>query len=371
MRHLHINAFPNRSTGSVMMREHKHLLDEGEESYVAWARGRGPEGNREFKIGTMADVYLHGIYVRITGKMGFASRRSTKALLKWVEAIDPDVVHLHCLHGYYINIELLFNWLAAHDKKVYWTQHDCWAFTGHCAHFLYAGCDQWLLHCACDRDCPQLGVYPKTLSRRSCAWNFEQKRKLFTSVEDMTIISPSQWLADLVSRSFLSKYPVEVRHNAVDTQVFKPTPSDIRKQYGLEEKFIVLGVASPWTDRKGFDDFLGLAQDLDDSYVVVLVGLSKKQMRGLPRNVIGLCRTESAGQLSALYTAADVLFNPTKEDNYPTVNLEAQACGTPVVCYDIGGCRETGTKGLATFVPAGNREASISAISALRKLKGN
>ena len=340
----HINTVPNGSTGGIMMKEHRELLAAGEESYAFWGRGREAENPNEMKFASDAEVKLDVLQTRIDGKAGFHSKNATKRLLARLDVIKPDVVHLHNLHGYYINVEMLFEWLAKHDCKVEWTLHDCWAFTGHCAHFTYVKCAQWQSHCAYGEPCSQLHTYPKTFSKASCAWNFNLKKRVFTlvSAERMKLIAPSQWLADLVGESFLNGYPVEVRHNTIDVSVFKPTPSDFRERYGIGERFMILGVASPWTERKGLGDFIRLADELDsERYAIVLVGLSEKQIKQLPAGVVGIQRTDSREQLAAIYTAANVFFNPTMEDNYPTVNLEAEACGTPVVTYDTGGCRET------------------------------
>lgn len=338
----HINTVSNGSTGGIMMKEHRELLAAGEVSYAFWGRGRAGEGDRELRFATDAEVRLDALQTRLDGKAGFHSKAATKRLLERLDEIKPDVVHLHNLHGYYVNIEMLFEWLAARDCKVEWTLHDCWAFTGHCAHFTYAKCDKW--KAGCGNGCPQLGTYPKTRSKASCAWNFDQKRRLFNLVPAgrMKLIAPSQWLATLVGESFLSKYPVEVRHNTIDTSVFKPTPSDFRERYGIGDRFMILGVASPWTERKGLSDFVRLAGELDSKkYAIVLVGLSEKQVKELPVGIVGLARTDSREELAGIYSTADVFFNPTVEDNYPTVNLEAEACGTPVVTYDTGGCAET------------------------------
>ena len=327
-----------------MMGLHGKLLDEGVDSYVCWGRGRSAKGERELKFGTDLGFYGDVLRTRLDGRAGFHSRGATRRLLAWLDEIDPDVVHLHNIHGYYVNIEMLFEWLASHRCRVKWTLHDCWAFTGHCAYFTYVKCAQWQSHCAYEKPCPQLGTYPKTYSRRSCARNFENKRRLFNLVpsERMELITPSKWLADLVGQSFLSKYPVTVKHNEIDRSVFKPTPSDFRERYGIGDRFMILGVASPWTERKGLGDFVKLAGELDgDRFAIVLVGLSEKQIGLMPKGVIGLARVDSPQELAGLYSTADVFFNPTKEDNYPTVNLEAQACGTPVVTYDVGGCGET------------------------------
>ena len=340
----HINTVPNGSTGGIMMKEHKELLARGEESYAFWGRGREPKNDQEMKFATDFEVKRDVLETRLDGKAGFHSKAATKRLLDRLDQIQPDTVHLHNLHGYYVNVEMLFEWLAAHDCKVEWTLHDCWAFTGHCAHFTYVKCAQWKTHCAYSEPCLQLNTYPKTLSKRSCSWNFEQKKRVFNLVpaERMKLITPSKWLADLVGESFLSKYPGEVRHNTVDTNVFKPTPNDFRERYGIGDRFMILGVASPWTERKGLSDFGRLAEELDPNrYAIVLVGLSKMQIKELPAGVIGLTRTESREGLAGIYSTADMFFNPTVEDNYPTVNLEAEACGTPVVTYDTGGCAET------------------------------
>ena len=337
----HINTVPNGSTGGIMMKGHRELLAAGEESYAFWGRGRAGEGGREFRFATDAGVKFDALQTRLDGKAGFHSKAATRRLLERLDEIKPDVVHLHNLHGYYVNIEMLFEWLAARDCRVEWTLHDCWAFTGHCAYFTYVKCDKW--KAGCGNGCPQLGTYPKTHSKASCAWNFDQKRRLFNLVPAgrMRLITPSQWLANLVAESFLSKCPVEVRHNTIDTSVFKPTPSDFRERYGIGDRFMILGVASPWTERKGLSDFVRLAGELDsEKYAIVLVGLSEKQVKELPAGIVGLTRTDSREELAGIYSTADVFFNPTVEDNYPTVNLEAEACGTPVVTYDTGGCRE-------------------------------
>lgn len=341
----HINTVPNGSTGGIMMKEHRELLAAGEESFAFWGRGRAGEGDRELRFATDAEVRLDALQTRLDGKAGFHSKAATRRLLERLDEIKPDVVHLHNLHGYYVNIEMLFERLAARDCRVEWTLHDCWAFTGHCAYFTYVKCAQWKTHCAYfEGRCPQLGAYPKTYSKASCAWNFDQKKRLFNLVPAgrMELIAPSQWLANLVGESFLSGYPVEVRHNTIDTNVFKPTPSDFRERYGIGDRFMILGVASPWTERKGLADFVRLAGELDsERYAIVLVGLSEKQVKEMPAGIVGLTRTDSREELAGIYSTANVFFNPTVEDNYPTVNLEAEACGTPVVTYATGGCAET------------------------------
>lgn len=367
LRYVQINSVPNGSTGSVMRSIHEGLTAKGVESYLEWGRRRGSNLPYEHNFGTTLEINpFDAILSILDEREGFHSKEGTRRLLARLDEIDPDVVHLHNLHGYYVNIEMLFGWLASHRCQVRWTLHDCWAFTGHCAYFTYAKCAQWQSHCAYLKSCPQLGAYPKTISKASCKWNFEQKKRLFNLVptDRMRLITPSEWLAELVGKSFLAKYPVDVRHNIIDRTVFKPTPSDFRERYGIGDRFMVLGVASPWTERKGIDDFIRLSHDLDQNrYVIVLVGLSPKQIKRIKGNVLAMLKTESKEELAEIYTAADVFFNPTIEDNYPTVNLEAESCGTPVVTYDTGGCRETVS--LHDSVVAFNYKESVKAIESM------
>lgn len=344
----HINTVPNGSTGGIMMKEHKELLAKGEESYAFWGRGRNAENDHEMRFAMDFEFKRDALETRLDGKAGFHSIAATKRLLKRLDELKPDVVHLHNLHGYYVNVAMLFEWLAAHECRVEWTLHDCWAFTGHCAYFTYVKCAQWKTHCAYPENCPQLNTYPKTYAGcGSCRWSFEQKKRAFNLVpaERMKLITPSHWLEGLVKLSFLSSYRIEVRHNTIDKTVFRPTPSDFRNRYGIGDRFMILGVASPWTERKGLLSFVRLAKELNSArFAVVLVGLSDKQIKQIQSEVssaVALPRTSTGIQLAEAYTAADVFFNPTTEDNYPTVNLEAEACGTRVVTYDTGGCRET------------------------------
>ena len=315
---------------------------EGHEVRIAYGRsGVVPEKYRKYavRIGTMMDVFTHALMTRLTGRHGFYSRGATRDFLKWADEYDPGLLWLHNIHGYYVNIELLFDWIKSRpNMKVNWTLHDCWAFTGHCPYFTAAKCDKWRIHC---EHCPQKNTYPASFidaSRR----NYDDKRRLFTGVRNMTIITPSQWLAGLVGQSFLSEYPVEVQKVEINREIFRPSPSGFREKSGLSGKIIVLGVANVWDKRKGFGDFMRLAEMLDrERFAVVLVGLSPKQIRELPERITGIERTNNQQELAEIYTAADVFFMPSYEENYPAVCLEAEACGTPVIAYNVDGTPET------------------------------
>ena len=349
MKYVQINAYSGGWAENIVFKKHRELIANGDESWVFWARGNHEQDEHMQCIASLPEVCLDGFQTRLDGRPGFHSQGITKRLLAKLDEIDPDIVHLHVLTGYYLNIEMLFNWLAVHRCKVNWTLHDCWDFTGHCIHFTYARCDQWKTGCAFMVACPQKREYPECwlAGDATVRRNWEDKRRIFTSlpVERVQLITPSEWLADLVRQSFLGKYNVKVVHNTVNTDVFKPTDSDFRKRYGLDDRFVVLGVASKWSERKGLQDFVRLANDLDsDVFAVAVIGLSEKQIKQLAAEakcIIALSKTDTQKELVEAYTAADVFFNPTREDNYPTVNLEAEACGTPVVTYNTGGCRET------------------------------
>jgi glycosyltransferase involved in cell wall biosynthesis len=325
------------SVGRIVRQIHEALQEKGHESYIAY--GRKPLGcDGAIRIGGDLDVYFHVFLTRVFDLHGFGSKKATKKFLKIVEEINPDIIHLHNIHGYYLNIEVLFDFLKSFDKPVVWTLHDCWAFTGHCSHFTYAKCERWKTGCY---SCPEKKSYPRSVIFDNSKSNYARKKKAFIGVKNMTLVTPSQWLAGLVKESFLGDYPVQVILNGIDTEVFKPTPSDFKKRYGLDGKFLILGVANVWEKRKGFDYFLDLSKYLSDDEIIVLVGLSDERIKNLPNNIIGIKRTNSAKELAEIYTAADVSFNPTLEDNYPTVNLEAQACGTYVITFDSGGAKET------------------------------
>lgn len=367
MRYVQINSFYNGSTGIIMRNLHQSLQSRGEDSYIFWGRRHETISDHESCIASRLSVDLHGVRSRVTDRAGFYSRMDTRRLIKRLDEIDPDVVHLHNIHGYYLDIVQLFEWLSRHRCEVKWTLHDCWTFTGHCPHFDYVGCNRWKSGCF---DCPQKRSYPSSLVLDQSDRNWNDKRRIFNQipVERMTLITPSVWLAGLVSQSFLSKYRVEVLHNEVNHKVFEPKPSNFRSDLGLDDKFVVLGVASPWSPRKGLSDFIVLRQSLGPEYAIIMIGLTKKQIAKLPAGIVGLERTESQEQLAEIYSAADVFFNPTYEDNYPTVNLEAEACGTPVLTYDTGGCAETIGGASESAVVGGTVEA-ILGIERLRETK--
>lgn len=331
------------STGRIVTGLAEQYMSEGHICKISYGRAVAPDKYDpiSYRIGTELQVKKNALMARIFDNEAFNARKETKKFIKWANNYDPDVLWLHNLHGYYINIEILFNWIKSRPHmQVKWTLHDCWAFTGHCSHFTLAGCDKWKTGCS---HCPQKGCYPAGLIKDNSKQNYIRKKAAFTGVKNMTLITPSRWLADLVKQSFLGEYPVEVHHNTIDLNVFKPTPSDFREKFGLTDKKIILGVSSVWAESKGLSDFIRLSEMMDDRYAIVLVGVNAKQAKTLPRGITAILRTNNTRELAEIYTAADVFVNLTYEDNYPTVNLESQACGTPCLTYRTGGSVESVT----------------------------
>ena len=321
---------------------------------IAYGRdGYVPEHCRSYavRIGSDLDVRLHGVLTRLTDRHGFGSASATRKFLRWADGFDPDVLWLHNLHGYYINIELLFRWIKSRPQmQVKWTLHDCWALTGHCAFFSRVGCERWKHHCG---NCPQKREYPASLLLDGSRHNHEKKKKLFTGIRDLTLITPSYWLKELVEQSFLKEYPVEVVYHGIDRDIFRPMTSDFRLRHGLEEKRMLLGVASTWEKRKGLEDFLSLAAMLDDRYRIVLVGLRPDQMQQLPANVMALPRTNNPQELAEIYSSADLFLNPSREETFGMTTLEAIACGTKAVVYRDTACQEIAEAYGGIAVPQG------------------
>lgn len=341
MKILQINSICGiRSTGRICADIAEFLTAQGNECKIAYGRESVPEKYQKYvvRVGSGTGVKLHALKTRLFDDAGFGSKRATQKLIRWMKDENPDVIHLHNIHGYYLHIPLLFDYLKKSDKPVIWTLHDCWAFTGHCCYFDSVGCEKWKDGCFA---CPRKKAYPASLFLDKSKRNFARKREIFCGVKNLTIVTPSLWLANLVKQSFLKEYPIQVIHNGIDTEAFRPTEGTFRQDYQLEDKKVVLGVANIWSARKGLADFVQLSSMLPEDYQVVLAGLSDEQIKSLPPNIIGMGRTKTLTELAHLYTMADVFVNPTYNDNYPTVNLEAQACGTPVITYRTGGSVES------------------------------
>ena len=352
------------STGRIATDLHAILLSQRHQSTVAYGRNTAKNCEQSIRIGNRIGNYLHAAQTRLLDKHGFGSYRTTKTFISKIRNLNPDVIHLHNLHGYYIHIGVLFDYLKQANKPVVWTLHDCWAFTGHCSYFDFVDCDCWKTQCC---NCPLKNEYPKSFFLDRSRKNYSQKKELFTGVQNLTIVTPSKWLANSVKQSFLQQYPITIINNGIDLSVFQPVSGNFRTRYGLENKFLILGVASIFDKRKGFQYFLDLSKKLKKDERIVLVGLSEKQIRQLPSWIIGIVRTNNVQELAGIYSTADLFVNPTLEDNFPTTNLEALACGIPVVTFNSGGSPECIDKGCGLVVKRGDLPGLISAIEAVRK----
>ena len=329
-----------KSTGRIATDLADMLTEQGHTVKIAYGRESAPEKYNKYavRIGSDWDVRLHGGIARILDNSGFGSRRATLKFIDFIKEFAPDIIHLHNLHGYYINVEILFEFLKEYNKPVVWTLHDCWAFTGHCAHFDLYKCYKWQTECG---ECPQKKEYPASFLFDNSRNNYIRKKQAFQGVNKLVVVTPSQWLANLVKESFLQNYETRVINNGIDLTLFKPTDGDFRERYNLENKIIVLGVASAWGVRKGLTDFIELRKLLDGRYEIVLVGVSEEEKKILTEGMLGITRTDSVNELAEIYTTADIFINLTYEDTFSCVNMEAQACGTYAICYETGGAKET------------------------------
>ncbi len=336
MRILQINTvYPKGSTGKIAHGIHNLCLENNIKCVTAYRfyESREPMPD-SITISSWLDCHIHNRISSLTMLQGIFSRSKTKSFIKWLNLYNPDIIHLHNIHGSYLNHKLLFNYIKKKKIKVIWTLHDCWAFTGGCPHFTMIGCNAWQKVC---KQCPQKDKQIIDTSQ----FMHKLKKKLFSGL-DMTIVTPSHWLANLVNQSFLNSYPVKVINNGIDLSIFKPTEGDFRTYNNIpKNKFILLGVAFDWGKRKGIDIFVELAQRLNpENFQIVLIGTDANIDTKLPPNILSIHRTPDQVKLAEVYSAADLFINPTREDTYPTVNMEALACGTPVLTFRTGGSSE-------------------------------
>lgn len=353
---LQINVTANwGSTGRIAEGIGECAINNGWESWIAYGRGDPTSKSNLIRIGSDFDMRMHGIQNRLFDNHGLVSKNATKLFIDKIKEINPDIIHLHNIHGYFINYELLFNYLKEWGGPVVWTLHDCWPFTGHCAYYTYANCNRWQTQCY---NCPQSKSYPSSLLLDKSETNFRKKREAFLGLQNMTLVPVSEWLKRELSKSFLKEYPTLTIHNGIDTDVFRPTTT-IKKD---NNSHTLLGVASVWDKRKGLDEFVHLRRSLPPNYTITLIGLSNRQISKLPDGITGIQRTENLTELAHLYSEATVFVNPTLEDNFPTTNLEALACGTPVITYNTGGSPESIDNKTGIIVPYKDRDSLVEAI---------
>lgn len=370
MRIVQINSGNFSSTGNIMIGIAQKAREQGHICYTSCPAARSTRKRpmeHQIFIGTRVGRNLHLLMGKLTGFTGIFSLVDTWIYLKKLDKLRPDVIHMHNLHNGYINLPMLFRYIKRKQIRAVWTLHDCWAFTAQCPYFDIARCEKWKTGC---HHCPQYRIYPETsVDQTKAMW--KNKKRWFADVPDMTIVTPSQWLADLAAQSYLQEYPIQVIHNGIDLSVFHPMPSDFRKKYGIPESaHILLGVAFGWGERKGLDVFVELAKRLDpDEYQIVLVGTDAEVDQRLPENIIAIHRTQNQKELAEIYSAADLFVNPTREENYPTVNMEAIACGTPVLTFRTGGSPEIPDDTCGSIVPRDDVDAMAAEITRICREK--
>ena len=359
-----INSVCYGSTGRIARSISNAARKNGYEVHTFYGRGL-PFDETCTRIGNTLEICLSGLNTRLFGVHAEWSRSATRQLIEEIERIQPDVIQIHNVHGYYLNKTMLFEYLKKHDYPVVWTMHDCWAFTGHCAYFDFPACDKWITGCS---NCPRKKDYPQSWIIDASAKEYRKKKELFNGVKNMTLVTPSEWLKGLISQSFLKNYDCHCINNGIDISSFRKTEdAGLYETFGIpQDKKIVLGVASIWERRKGLDDLSELAGILDDEYQIVAVGLNDKQIKELDPRIIGIKRTENIEQLASLYSMAYALINPTLEDNFPTTNLEAMACGTPVITYNTGGSIEVINEKTGLVTETNDRQGLLKAIKELK-----
>lgn len=341
----------------------------GWRSVIAYGRRAYPSQNELIHIGSNINIKEHGIESRLFDNHGLASRTSTHKFIRQIDEINPSVIHLHNIHGYYLNYRILFNYLKTKSIPTVWTFHDCWPFTGHCAYFDFEQCQLWKT--GCHPPCPCKRNYPKSVFVDASSRNWTLKKNLFTSLHNITLVPVSEWLSVLLQQSFLRDFPIQVIHNGIDLEVFNSCDDtqEMTGRYGLQNKRIVLGVANKWEERKGLRDFIALKKILPNNYGIIIVGVNAKQQLSLPEGIIGINRTQNQKELAKLYSMADIYLNLTYEDNYPTTNLEAMACGTPVLTYRTGGSPEAIDINTGWVVDQGDLSSVRDILMSMRKTK--
>ena len=356
MKVFEINSVPYGSTGRIMFQIAEKVIEHGGEAITScsYTKARGIAFPKDFyQIGNAVGKMIHIRLAKITGRHGCYSSYATMKLIEKIKKEDPDVIHIHNLHGWFINIKMLFNFFKDCNKPIVWTFHDCWPFTGHCPFYILVSCDKWKTGCF---ECPKHKDYPMSYMDDS-KFQYSLKKRVFSGVENLTIVTPSHWLANEVKESFLKEYNTVVIHNGINTDIFKPSNSDFKAKYGIKDEIVLLGVAFDWGERKGLKFFEKLEKELDDNYRIVLVGLEDSQREKLSKKIISIPSTQSQRELAEIYSSADVLLNPTLEDNFPTVNIEALACGTPVVTFQTGGSSESIGDDCGWVIPYGDYES--------------
>ena len=361
---LRITTEINRSSiGRTTEQLGQLVIDEGWESYIAWGRSDGKSKSHKLQIGNKWTVWMHGVITRLFDLHGYGSYFATKKLVKQIREINPNIIHLHDIHGYYINLKVLFSYLQSCGIPVVWTHHDCWAFTGHCAFYSSINCNKWQTEC---HQCPLYKEYPGSLFVDNSRRNFRLKKKLFTSLDNLYNVGVSKWISKELKKSFLNKYPIMTICNGIDTDVFRPMQEcseEVRLRYNIGKEKILLGVATAWSERKGLSDYYKLREKLNEEYVIVMVGVAPSLKESLPSGIIGIQRTDSIEELCKLYSAATIVLNLASAESFGKTTPEGLACGVPSIVYNCTASPDLVDMDTGIVVEKGNINALINAVN--------
>lgn len=364
MKLLQINSTLNwGSTGRIAEEIGQAVIAQGWESYIAYGRYANNSQSHIISIKSKWETYIHVAETRLLDKHGLGSKKATTELVKRIKEISPNIIHLHNIHGYYLNYPILFDFLSTADIPVVWTLHDCWPFTGHCSYYSFVQCIRWQKGCY---DCPQKNNYPSSLFIDRCSKNYIRKMNCFTSVKQLAIVAVSDWLAKELRESFFREQLIKVIHNGINVDVFTPcliTKEDMK----CDKKFVILGVANKWEYRKGLDDFISLRKKLSEDYLIILIGLTEKQIKQMPNGIRGIHRTNSMKELAQYYSVSDVYVNFSVEETFGLTTCESMACGTPVIVYDVTACPELVSDDTGFVVSKGDLDSVVKILLQIKE----
>lgn len=365
---LQINSVVNSgSTGRIAEQINKKAIENNWSSYIAYGRFANKSTAKLIKVGTKKDFYFHIFKSFVLGQHGLASKEATLVLIESIKNINPDIIHLHNIHGYYLNYEILFEFLKDFKGKIVWTLHDCWSFTGHCTYFSDINCTKWISGC---ENCPKVKNYPSSLIFDTSKSAYFSKKSNFSNLKNLQIVTVSNWLQSLVSKSFLKDHPVQTIHNGVDLQIFdlKERNQNLLNKYHLSDKFVMLAAATSWSKHKGFDDYLKLASFLAKDEVLILIGLSQEIIKILPLNVIGISKTESQEELADWYNSTHVVLNLSYQETFGMTSVEGFACGKPTIVYNATASPElVSREELGYIIEPGNVSEVYDAVKKIKK----
>ena len=355
------------STGHIAEGIGNAIINTGGKNYILYGRYGNPSNSYAYKYNKKIDFYYHILQTRLFDRHGLASNIATRKIIDAIRQLKPNIIHLHNIHGYYLNYKILFKFLSETNIPIVWTLHDCWSYTGHCAYYSYIKCERWKIGC---HNCPQTTSYPSTWCFDRSENNYLDKKYFFTSVKNMTIVPVSNWLANELKSSFLNKYPIKVIHNGINLDIFCPQKIH-KKDFGVDDKFVILGVASNWEKRKGLNDFIYLRTLLPSEFIIILIGLSESQIKKMPKGIIGIRRTNNVQELAKYYSVSDVYINFSVEETFGMTTCESLACGTPIIVYNSTACPEIVSKDTGFIIEPGDFESVIDAIQKIKILGKN